>query len=183
MGTLMFAPAALRACARSCLRGFAAVMAVVAFFSRLAMAQAGALASADATFLQRAAEANAAEVKISQAAQTRATESVVKAFADHMVEDHSASNRELDTLARKKDVALRSEPDAAHLIKIGSLQKLETGEFDRAYARLMVEDHAAGARLFEQAARDAVDVDVRKFAQAALDMWRAHAVLAQALPQ
>lgn len=179
----MFASAALRACARSRSRGFAGAMAAAAFFSGLSIAQAGALTPAEATFLQRAAEANAAEVKISQAAQTRATESDVKAFADRMVEDHSASNRELDALAKKKNVTVTSEPDAAHLMKIGGLQKLQADEFDRAYAHLMIEDHAAGARIFEETARDAVDADVRKFAQTALDMWRAHAALAEALPQ
>jgi putative membrane protein len=179
----MLASAALCACAGSRSRGFAGAMIVLTFLFGLSLARAGALTPADATFLQRAAEANAAEMKISQAAQTRATEGVVKAFADRMVEDHSASNRELDALARKKNVTLTSEPDAAHLMKIGSLQKLHAGEFDRAYVQLMVEDHAAGARLFEQAARDAVDADVRKFAQTALEMWRAHAASAQALPR
>jgi putative membrane protein len=175
---------ALRACVKaSWWRGFAGGMAVVALFFRLSLAHAGAMTPADTAFLQRAAEANAAEVKIGQVAQTRATESVVKAFADRMVEAHSASNRELDALARKKNMALTSEPDAAHLMKIGSLQKLQADEFDRAYASLMIEDHAAGARFFEQAARDAVDEDVRKFAQTAFEMWREHAALAQALPR
>jgi putative membrane protein len=175
----MFAPVPL--CGSRCV--FAVATIGVAFFFGLSLAQAGAISASDTTFLQRAAEANAAEVKINQAAQTRATERVVKAFADRMVEDHSASNRELDALARKKNVALTIEPDAEHLMKIGNLQKLQADEFDHAYAQVMIEDHASGARLFEQAARDAGDADVRKFAQAALEMWRAHAASAQALPR
>lgn len=179
----MFAPVASLAWSeKSRWCGSAGAMIAIAFFLGASLARAGAMPPADTTFLQRAAEANAAEVKIGQAAQTRATASDVKAFADRMVEDHSASNREVDALAKKKDVAVTAAPDAAHLIRIGNLQKLRADQFDRAYVRLMIEDHEAGARLFEQAARDAVDADVRKFAQTALEMWRAHAASAQALP-
>lgn len=180
----MLAPVAwLAGSEKSRWRGFAGATIAVAFFLGASMVRAGPMTLADKTFLQRASEANAAEVKISQAAQTRATASDVKAFADRMVEDHSASNRELDALAKRKNVALTAAPDAAHLIGIGKLQKLQAVEFDRAYVHLMIQDHEAGAKLFEQAARDAVDTDVRKFAQTALEMWRAHAAAAQSLPR
>jgi putative membrane protein len=161
-------------------------MLSLAFALGLAAAQTRAADSAspaDTAFLQKAAAVNAAEIKISQTAQTRAQSSVVKAFADRMVDEHSANEHALEALARKKDIAVTAEPDADHLMRIGTLQNLENGAFDRAYAKLMIEDHRAAVRLLESGARDAQDPDIRKFAEATLPVVREHAQAAAALPR
>lgn len=154
----------------------------------LALAVPAALAAtkvveSDSTFLQKAAQANAAEVKVSQAAQTRAKDARIKAFADRMVEDHSDNNKRLEALAQQKDVAVKADPDPDHMLKIGTLQKLEGAEFERAYARLMVEDHRAAVALFEQAAESASDPDIKRFAADTLPALREHATMAEALPK
>jgi len=155
---------------------------VAALFLGAPWATAADAPATDAAFLEKAAQANAAEVKISQAAQTRALRPAIKSFADRMVEDHSALNREIEAMAKKKGVAVTTEPDAAHLMKFGSLQKLEGGAFDRAYVDLMIEDHTAAVHLFEQAASDSADADEKKFAETTLPMLREHLEAAKALP-
>jgi len=144
--------------------------------------QSAGLAQEDAAFLQKAAQANAAEAKISQSAQTRAVDPTVKAFADRMVEDHTASNRKLEALAKRKGLSVATEPDSEHVMRIGSLQNLEGPAFDRAYAELMIEDHRALVQLYEAAARDAHDADVSRFARKTLPMLREHVRTVQAWP-
>jgi len=146
---------------------------------------AGAAGTTDAgtAFLQKAAQANAAEIKTSQAAQTRASSPAVKAFADRMVEEHTANEHALDALAKKRNVAVSADPDPDRLIRIGSLQKLKGSAFDHAYMKTMADDHAATIGLFEEAARQVEDAEIRQFIDATLPVLREHAEAARALPQ
>jgi len=147
-------------------------------------AHAGAAGTSDAgaTFLQKAAEANAAEIKTSQVAQTRAVDPAVKAFADRMVDEHSANAHALDALASKRKVTIGDDPDAARQIRIGTLQKLKGPQFDHAYMNTMIDDHAAAIALFEDASRTIDDADIRQFVDATLPVLREHAAAAKALP-
>lgn len=164
------------------LLGFA--LGAMASASTAASLAAPPLGEADSTFLQKAAQANAAEVKVSQAAQTRAKDATVRAFADRMVKDHSDLGREIEALAKRKNVEIKTEPDPDHMVKIGGLQKLEGTEFDRRYAALMVADHAAAVALFEKAAAESGgDADMKRFAEHALPTLREHAEQAQSLPR
>jgi putative membrane protein len=139
---------------------------------------------ADTAFLQKASQANAAEVKVSLAAQTRSKNAKVKAFADRMVKDHSAVGQKIEALAKQKNIDVKTEADAEHMVKIGSMEKLQGPAFDHAYASLMVDDHAAAVRLFEQAAAETTgDADVKQFATDSLPTLRDHAKLASELPR
>ncbi|HEY6894875.1 MAG TPA: DUF4142 domain-containing protein [Rhodanobacteraceae bacterium] len=147
----------------------------------LIAAQVRADPAADAAFLQRAAQANAAEIKTSQAAQTRASDPTVKALADRMVDEHTANEHALEALAKKRSVAVSADPDPDGVIRIGSLQKLEGTEFDRAYVKTMMDGHAAAIALFEEASRATGDAEIRQFVDATLPVLRDHAEAAKAL--
>jgi putative membrane protein len=155
-----------------------------AFALIIGAVHAGAAGTSDAgaTFLQKAAEANAAEIKTSQAAQTRAVDPAVKAFADRMVDEHTANGHALEALATKRKVTVGDDPDPARQIRIGTLQKLKGPAFDHAYMKTMIEDHAAAVGLFEDAARTIDDAEIRQFVDATLPVLREHAQAAKALP-
>jgi putative membrane protein len=155
---------------------------VLALIAAVGQVRAAGTTDAAATFLQKAAQANAAEIKTSQAAQTRAIDPRVKAFADRMVDEHAANGHALDALAKKHDVTVTADPDPDRQIRIGSLQKLKGAAFDQAYVRTMVEDHAAAIGLFEDAARKIDDAEIRQFIDATLPLLREHAQAANALP-
>ena len=159
------------------LRASALVLMVVAMH-----AGAAVTSDAGATFLEKAAEANAAEIKTSQAAQTRALDPTVKAFADRMVDEHTANERALEALAKKRNVTVGDDPDPERQIRIGTLQKLDGPAFDQAYVSTMIEDHAASVRLFEDASRTIDDAEIRQFIDATLPVLREHADAAKALP-
>ena len=144
-------------------------------------ARAADMTDPGVAFLQKAAEANAAEIKTSQVAQTRATDPAVKAFADRMVDEHTANEHALDALAKKRKVTVGDDPDAARLIRIGTLQKLEGPAFDQAYVKTLIADHAAAIGLFENASRTINDAEIRQFVGATLPLLREHAEAANAL--
>ncbi len=150
----------------------------------LAAAQVRGAGTTDAaaTFLQKAAQANAAEIKTSQTAQTRAADPAVKAFADRMVDEHTANGHALDALAKKRNVAVGADPDPDRQIRIGSLQKLKGPAFDHAYVKTMIDDHVATIALFEDAARTLDDPEIRQFVDATLPVLREHTEAAKALP-
>jgi putative membrane protein len=168
------------------LRNRAALAAVRAGVLALIVAAMPSMAAdaseAGAAFLRKAAEANAAEIKTSQAAQTRAVDPAVKAFANRMVDEHTANEHALDALAKKRNVAVGAEPDPDRQIRIGSLQELKGPAFDRAYMNAMLDQHAQTIALFENAARSIDDAEIRQFIEATLPVLREHAEAAKALP-
>lgn len=55
-----------------------------------------------------------------------------------------------------------------------SLAKKTGAEFDKEYVEMMVDDHESDVKLFEKAAKDAKDPEVRSFASAHLPTLQAH---------
>src|ERR1044072_4947388 len=58
------------------------------------------------TFMNEAAMGGMAEVQFGRLAQEKATNPRVKAFGEMMVQDHSAANDDLKSIARQKNVTL-----------------------------------------------------------------------------
>lgn len=165
-------------------RAFAGAVRAGALALLLGAAHASATGTddANASFLQKVAQANAVEIKTSQAAQTRAIDPAVKAFADRMVDEHTANEHALEALAKKRNVTVGDDPDSERQIRIGTLQKLDGAAFDHAYMNMMIEDHAAAIGLFEDASRATRDAEIRQFIDATLPVLREHAEAAKVLP-
>lgn len=85
------------------------LLCVVAGFSAPALAQSGDANTQD--YLQKAAMADAFEVEASQLATRRATSPEVKAFAEMMIKDHTASTQKLAAAAKAENIVI----DAAKL--------------------------------------------------------------------
>jgi len=66
--------------------------------------------SADSSFITEAAEGGMKEVELGKLAQSRASDSSVKQFAQRMVNDHGKANKELMSLAKSKGIKLPSSP-------------------------------------------------------------------------
>ncbi|HZW88028.1 MAG TPA: DUF4142 domain-containing protein [Myxococcaceae bacterium] len=94
--------------------------------------------------------ANASEVDLGKVAEQRAQSKDVKAFGKHMVEDHTALDKDAQSWAKKNNVTVSAPPDddahQAEKKKMQDLkQKLESlsgSEFDKTYMQAMAEDHA-----------------------------------------
>ncbi|HMC14631.1 MAG TPA: DUF4142 domain-containing protein [Albitalea sp.] len=137
---------------------------------------------ADSGFLNNAAQGGLAEVESSKLALTKGVNTQVKGFAQQMVDDHEKANKELQALAESKGVKLPDAPSVAQRAKIKLLSARDGAGFDRQYASSMgVSAHEDTIRLFEKAARDAKDADVKAFAAKILPTLAHHLQMARDL--
>lgn len=132
---------------------------------------------ADRHFLQLAIDRGAKEVQFSQRALAKVENPKVKAFAQQLIEDHSALNRDLLALNerllgdegppfKRESASVRREVD--------QLEKLSGVEFDRRYMQVMMKDHQASIDLFAQQAERGRDPKLRELAQRALPILQQH---------
>lgn len=133
----------------------------------------------DAMFLSTAAQANLGEVDAGRLAEQKASDSDVRKFGQHMVEDHTAANGELVSLARRKGITVPSETDSEHKKIASKLANLSGAEFDRKYMEAMVNGHQKVVALFEANSKSARDADIRAFAEGQLPTLRKHLKMAR----
>src|SRR6202034_3365019 len=104
----------------------------------------------DSDFAKDAAQGGMAEVKLGQLAQDKGTSDAVKEFGKKMVDDHSAANDKLKSVAEQENVTLPSGLNKKDQATYDKLSKLSGDAFDRAYARDMVKDHQDDIAAFQQ---------------------------------
>ena len=133
------------------------------------------LAHHDKVFFKKAAECGMKEVAVSQAVMGSLTNQQVKDFANSIVTDHTAVNRELMALAMAKSVSLPAA-DA----KLTEKWSEKSGNVDKKYVHEMMEDHEDAVKLFEKAAKSD-DADIAAFAQKTLPALQHHLQMAKDL--
>jgi putative membrane protein len=122
---------------------------------------------------------NSLEVGLGRVAESRAENSEVKSFAERMVEDHNAMNREWSTLALKNGMKLSLDfgPDGKETID--RLEDLSGTEFDQAYMSEMLRQHEQNLAAFERMASSATSSNVKQLAQNGVPTIREHLSLAR----
>lgn len=128
----------------------------------------------DAEFMVKAASGGMAEVQMGQLAMQKGTSQAVKDFAKMMVDDHTKANNELTALAAAKNITLPSAPGEDHMKKYDELNKLSGKDFDEKYMDIMLKEHKNDVDLFEDAAEDAHDADIKAFAAKTLPVLKMH---------
>lgn len=133
----------------------------------------------DRRFVTKAAEAGMTEVQLAQLAATQASNTEVRNYAQKLVEDHSMVNSELTTLASRKNVEIDQDDDKDRAYK--RLADKTGSEFDREFVEHMIDEHEKDIKMFEKAAEDAKDPDVRAFASKHVGHLREHLQRAESL--
>lgn len=128
----------------------------------------------DTDFAVKAAGSGLAEVRAGEIAQEKAQDQRVKDYAAMMVQEHTKANEELKALAASKNITLPAAPGEDHLDKISDLGEKSGTDFDREYMSMMVDDHQKAVDLFEEAAEDAGDAEIRAFASQKLPALKKH---------
>lgn len=128
---------------------------------------------ADAKFAVNAANGGMAEVMIGKLAQDKGS-AKVKEFGEMMVKDHSMANDELMTLAKSKNITLPAVVSSDELKNFNDLSKKNGADFDKAYVKLMVDDHKKDIKEFEDAEKDLKDPDLKAFATKTLPTLKMH---------
>lgn len=133
------------------------------------------------TFVKKATLGGMTEVELSKVASGKTQDAKVRAFADRMVKDHGAANRELASLARSKGWDAPSALDAEHKGLVQKLSAKSGADFDAAYSKQMMGDHEKTVALFEEATNSA-DADLAAFAKKTLPTLKEHEHMADGLP-
>ncbi|HSH87202.1 MAG TPA: DUF4142 domain-containing protein [Methylophilus sp.] len=133
------------------------------------------IASSDKRFLKNAAEAGNYEIAGSQLALKKSKNAEILKFAKMMTEDHTQAAAKVKDLAAKRGVELPKEPSLIQQAKLKYLETREGTKFDKSYASgVGVAAHEQTIKLFEDAAEDAMDPEIKKFASDSLPVLKKH---------
>ena len=130
--------------------------------------------AATTSFLVDAADGGMAEVELGKLARDKASNQSVKNFGDMMVRDHSAANGQVKSLAARRNVTLPDSMSSSHKNKKEELMKKSGAAFDKAYMDAMVKGHQDVIDLFEKAANNSTDTEVKNFVNTTLPTIRQH---------
>jgi putative membrane protein len=136
---------------------------------------AGADVKSDGEFVRDIAVKNMAEVELSRLAVDKAESAEVKAFAQLVIRDHGAAGDKLKNIASDHQIAWPAELDDKQREVADALAKKQGPDFDREYAKAMIEGHQDLAAKLESR------LDVQS-----LSAWKTAAAgrtQSQALPQ
>jgi len=120
--------------------------------------------SGDQKFVQEAAETDATEIALAQLAMKNAASGDVKAFAQHMIKDHTKSTEELMQIVSKKGFPAPKSVGDKPMTMVKKMADKKGAEFDKAYMKQMVEDHKKVLAKVQKASKDLQDPDLRAFA-------------------
>ena len=141
-----------------------------------------AMAASDREFVTTAASSDVMEVEASRLALDRTRSDAVRKFAQQMVDDHTKTSQVLASIARGAGLTEPMQMNPAHSGDLDRLRSLGGRDFDREYAAQMgVAAHQHAITLFERAARDATNPQLRSFAEQMLPHLRDHLRQSQAL--
>jgi putative membrane protein len=132
-------------------------------------------------FAVNAANGGMMEVELGKIAQENAASPRVKSFGAMMVKDHTDANNNLKGIATSLSIAL---PDSvSHDLKkeIDDLKKKKGKDFDKAYVKMMVEDHKKDIAEFRKCADNCSDSTIKNFASTTLPVLEKHLDSIQAI--
>ena len=128
----------------------------------------------DAQFLAEATVVNVEEIRLGQLAQQKSTVKDVKDLGKMMENGHVKALNDLTALAAKKSITIPQSPidkvEQAHK----DLSAKSKMDFDKSYSMIMVDGHRKAIALFEKAAAECNDPDIKQWASSMLPDLRMH---------
>lgn len=131
-------------------------------------------------FVEEASEKNIAEIEAGKLALEKSQDPAVRAFAQKMINDHTANNTELRGIATANKVELEDDATMGAKAKAAILKQRDGESFDVAYANNQVTAHRDAIKYYEDAAKSE-NTEVRTFAVAALPKLQHHLKEAETL--
>jgi putative membrane protein len=130
-----------------------------------ATASGASLSSGDKKAMMDMAQADINEVAAGKIAVGKAQSPDVKAYAQQMIDDHTAALTKVQAVAQQKGVTLPTEPDSAHKAMAAKLEKMSGDAFDKAYMQNGgVKDHTMVHTKLMSDAKKIKDADVKALA-------------------
>jgi putative membrane protein len=135
----------------------------------------------DKMFLRKAAEGGMAEVKFGKLAAEKASSEDVKAFGQKMVDDHTALNSEMASIADSMGVRLPKAITKEDQAEYDKLSGLSGSDFDTEYLTTMVKDHHQDLREFRMEANDTQDPMLKEAVEKGERVIREHTIMVDKL--
>jgi putative membrane protein len=148
--------------------------AALALCSSPAIAVAQAAPTDPQTFAEVAASSNMFEIESSQLALEQATEQNVRAFAEHMIEDHTAAGEKMEAAAEKDGITPPATMAEKEQSQLEQLQSAEGDAFDQAYVAAQVAAHDEAVALFDTFSLQGQESALREFAAETLPTLQEH---------
>lgn len=103
----------------------------------------------DRDFARNVSNSNNAEIEFGQLAMQKSDNDSILSYAQRMVDDHTAAQNRLDSIADDLDIQLSDSLDAAHSSLLDSLTMMDGFAFDSVYINSQVMDHQATRTLLQ----------------------------------
>jgi putative membrane protein len=132
-------------------------------------------------FAVKAADGGMLEVELGKLAQEKAMNPRVKEFGAMMVRDHGKAGDELKAIAANKSITLPDSVGSDYHDHIVDMSKKSGKDFDKHFMDMMVSDHKKDIDMFEKAAGNLSDPDLKTFASNTLPTLKAHQDSANAI--
>lgn len=132
-------------------------------------------------FIEKAASGGQMEVELGGIAQLNGGSSRVKNFGKMMIADHSKANEELKEIAAESNITLLPSLLPEHQKHVDHLKAMNNVDFDKAYMKMMVEDHQKDIKEFEDQAEKGNNDKLKAFAAKTLPVLNVHLDSAKAI--
>lgn len=133
----------------------------------------------DADFVVDAADGGMLEVQAAELAVRTTQSPEVKKYAQMIIKDHSTANTELKAMAEKKNISLPIAMSDNNQKKYDDLRQKVGEDFDKAYCKLMVDDHEKDIKEFKKQADNGEDPELKTWAAAKVETLEHHLVTAE----
>ena len=144
-------------------------------------AQAQDMNHTDHHFVRQATWGGMTEVILSHVALDKSNNPDIRAFAQHMIDDHTRANDILLHICGDHGIEHPNELDADHKATVDHIKSLSGWDFNRAYAHQMLDDHTDAVALFQDESANGINEHLRHFADKTLPTLQEHLTMAQDL--
>lgn len=156
----------------------ASMLAVTAAYAQTASDTPAATAPAEVTdpqqFADLASSSNMFEIESSRVALEKSTSEEVRAFAQHMIDDHSKAGEEMTAAAQADGITPATTLQPHHQGQLEQLTGLEAEAFDQAYTAAQIAAHDEAVALFQGFASNGEDSALKAFAAKTLPTLQQH---------
>lgn len=132
-------------------------------------------------FLLDAIKGNNSEMKLGRLAADKGSSKAVKDFGNMLVKDHGKAGADALTLATAAGLSQTNSTKPEADAEYAKLEGLAGADFDKEFARFMVDEHQKTITKFELAAKDTEALEVADFARKTLPTLKKHLEAAKAL--
>jgi putative membrane protein len=140
-----------------------------------------AVTDQDKQFLATVSQGGLNEIKLSELAESNATNPEVKAFAHKMVVEHTALGAKMKPFADAWGIAPPAALDADHQAEYDKLSGLSGADFDKEYMAAMDKDHHLALDLFTAEASSTTDAKFKVAVMQGKSAVSAHTHMADSL--